>query len=341
MSNRPPAPLPDHLPVEYVIDANYEDPDALERSQEGSVAFLQWPSPYDEIQVRTRTIPPSIPLDERRPSDGLTHVIPRPASLPRSDKRPEPYVGTQPPLPQARKISAGNTPPGNLPHSPVTRTESHEGERPPLPQPRKTSESNTSTGNPSHPPARRATSHGVGQPQLPKARKASDGYPSQSVLRSAGQPPQLPLRKISVIDQPPLDQLRKISGCDQLPPNTHTTTQCIDEEPLELPGKQRSSVVSGSVSLPIVISRDQETSTSDNPLYTTERNRASQDDEASSSSVSFQKADRPAYCNLPPPLPEPRKDSDGYMVPFTGQSRLKPNDSFTSVDSHGYLKCFV
>ena len=39
MANRPPAPLPDR-PVEYVPDENYEDPDALERSREGSLASI-------------------------------------------------------------------------------------------------------------------------------------------------------------------------------------------------------------------------------------------------------------------------------------------------------------
>ena len=321
LANRPPAPLPDR-PVEYVPDENYEDPDALERSREGSLASLKWPWPYEEIRVRSSNKRPSIPMQERMPSNELTGVNPRPPNITHfSDRRIKPHGEAQPPLPQPRKTSAGN---------------------PTLPQLREMSGSNPLPGNLPHSHARKALSHGGGQPPVPKPRKASDGHPSQSPLRkmSGDHPPHPPLRKISVTDPPSFDQLRKMSASNSTKLDFHTATQSISEEPPELPGKQRSSVVNGPMSPTIVISGEQETSVSHNPLYATETNRTSENADTFTSNEA-RRVDRPTYCNLPPPLPEPRKDADGYMIPYPTPSKLTANESFTSVDSHGYIKCFV
>ena len=249
-------------------------------------------------------------------SNELTGVNPRPPNITHfSDRRVEPHGEVQPPLPQPRKTSAGN---------------------PTLPQLREMSGSNPLPGNLPHSHTRKALSHGGGKPPVPKPRKASDGHPSQSPLRkmSADHPPHPPLRKISVTNTPPFDQLRKMSASNSAFQDFHTATQSITEEPPELPGKQRPSVGNGPTSPTIVISGEQETSMSHNPLYATETNRTPENAQALG-------VDRPTYCNLPPPLPEPRKDADGYMMPYPTPSKLTANESFTSVDSHGYVKCFV
>ena len=315
LASRPPAALPE-LPVEYVPDENYEDPDALERSREGSIVSLKWPSPYEEVRVRSSSRRPSIPMQQRQPSIELEGVNPRPPNIAHlSDRRVEPHGEAPPPLPQPRRTSAGN---------------------PPLPQSREMSDSNPLPGNLPHSHARKALSHGGGQPPVPKPRKASDGHQSQSPPRkmSGEHPPHPPLRKICVTNPPPFDQLRKMSAGHSAHHDFHIATQSISEEPPELPGKQSSSVVNGPTSPKIVISGQQETSTSHIPLYATETNRTSENAGALG-------VDRPTYWNLPPPRPEPREDADGYMIPYPTPSKLTANESFTSVDSHDYVKCFV
>lgn len=289
LSDRPPAPLPDR-PLEYYPDECYEDPDSLERSRASSVASLQWPSPYDEIQVRPSNKLVSIPMQSRRPSNGFANVIPRSPSLPHATDRKmsEPYVMAQTPSPQETNVSERNT--------------------------------FTSTDNLPHFSARRAMSGEVQQPPVPKPRKSSDGYPSQNHVRklSPGHPPHPALRKISVTDPPPLSKLTNMSA----------------HNPLQL------SNVHATVSAPaFVISGEQDTSTSNNPLYATETI------DHRSSTAGAEGVNRPTYSNLPPPLPAPRKNNDGYMTPLTLQTRdqltLRPNDSLASTDSNGYLKCYV
>ena len=233
----------------------------------------------------------------------------------------EPYGEAPPPLPQPRRTSAGN---------------------PPLAQSREMSDSDPLPGNLPHSHARKALSHGGGQPPVPKPRKASDGHPSQSPLRkmSGDHPPHPPLRKISVTNPPPFDQVQKMSAGNSAHHDFHNATQSISEEPPELPGKQRSSVVNGPTSPTIVISEEQETSMSHNPLYATETNRPSENADSFTSNEA-RRVGQPTYWNLPPPLPEPRKDADGYLIPYPTPSKLTANESFTSVDSHDYVKCFV
>ena len=160
----------------------------------------------------------------------------------------------------------------------------------------------------------------VQQPPVPKPRKSSDGYPSQNHVRklSPGHPLHPALRKISVTDPPPLGKLTNMSA----------------HNPLQL------SNVHATVSAPaFVISGEQDTSTSNNPLYATETI------DHRSSTAGAEGVNRPTYSNVPPPLPAPRKNNDGYMTPLTLQTRdqltLRPNDSLASTDSNGYLKCYA
>lgn len=76
---RPPAQLPEFENVSS--DENYEDPDNLERSRQPSVESIQWPSPYDEIRVRSSSSkPPALP--PARPRSTVTApVTPRPLSM--------------------------------------------------------------------------------------------------------------------------------------------------------------------------------------------------------------------------------------------------------------------
>ena len=54
------------------------------------------------------------------------------------------------------------------------------------------------------------------------------------------------------------------------------------------------------------------------------------------------------YGNLPPPPPEPRKDTGEYMSPLTlpqkpisGLSTRKKSDTSEYIDEHGYVKCIA
>ena len=130
---RPPAPLP-IFPAEYVPDASYEDLESLDRPQEGSVISLEWPSPYNEIRVRSTS-------KGRKTSNGLAPVMPPTQSLPPSssayddyslrlhDNEPShehPALTTKNPLyvtSSDQKLKRNRSPYDNLP--------------PPLPEPRK------------------------------------------------------------------------------------------------------------------------------------------------------------------------------------------------------------
>ncbi len=82
-NNRPPAPLPE--PVNVVSDEDYEYPNSLRFRQAlatvTSIASTQWPSPYDEIQVRPSDIPPAVP-PARKQTTADERLIPRTTSLP-------------------------------------------------------------------------------------------------------------------------------------------------------------------------------------------------------------------------------------------------------------------
>ena len=96
---RPPAPLPE--PVNVPSDEDYDDPDDLQPSRKLSVISLQWPSPYDEIRVRTK--PPALP-PARKPSTPSSQFIPRsvsyPTSYPEKRREIESSGYPQPPLSQ-------------------------------------------------------------------------------------------------------------------------------------------------------------------------------------------------------------------------------------------------
>lgn len=287
--------------MEYVPEEEYEDPDKLEISREGSVASIQWPSPYEEIRVRPSNKRPSIPPQERGPSNGRAHVIPPPPRPTQSSSGGvEPYGGTPPPtLPQAYNTP----PPSDPPYSSVSRV----------------------------------GSSGVGQPPVPNTQRVPDVAGAQSLSRTtSGGNPQYPQpREISVSNLPPLYHISNTGS-----PNTVFTTPSIDGEPPQLPEKFKTRGVNGLKSPPIIISGEEDTFSSDNQLHATEVNRAFNND-ASPSFNGTQSADRMAYYNVSPPLPEPRKDADGYMKPSTLRPQLTSKDSSTSLDSNGYLKCFA
>ena len=111
VKKRPPAPLP-IFPAEFVPHVNYEDPDSLGRSREGSVISLEWPSPYNEIRDRSRNKPSMISSKERESSNGLAPVRPPTQSLPPSSDR-------------IKEITASNLPAACHPQSPTSRVISH------------------------------------------------------------------------------------------------------------------------------------------------------------------------------------------------------------------------
>ena len=111
VKKRPPAPLP-IFPAEYVPHVNYEDPDSLDRSREGSVISLEWPSPYNEIRDRSRNKPSMISSKERESSNGLAPVRPPTLSLPPSSDR-------------IKEITASNLPAACHPQSPTSRVIPH------------------------------------------------------------------------------------------------------------------------------------------------------------------------------------------------------------------------
>ena len=111
---------------------------------------------------------------------------------------------------------------------------------------------------------------------------------------------------------------------DAAPLSTLTTTQSIGEEPPELPGKGRkmTSLVNSPTSPPTFIPGEQESSTTSNVWNVAERNRKP-GYYTSSSCIVSQREDGATYCNVSPPLPEPRKDADGYTMPCSDPSTLK------------------
>ncbi|KAL9960898.1 hypothetical protein ACROYT_G034406 [Oculina patagonica] len=125
-STRPPAPLPVATPPEPEparSDGNYEVPDELRRPRQTSVASVQWPSPYDEIRVRSQSDqPPALP-PARKQSTVTAPVIPRPMSLPKS--YPEEIVEYR-----ARRESSGHPQP--LLVSPNRRISAADGNTPPI-----------------------------------------------------------------------------------------------------------------------------------------------------------------------------------------------------------------
>ena len=111
VKKRPPAPLP-IFPAEYVPHVDYEDPDSLGRSREGSVISLEWPSPYNEIRVRPSNKQSMISSKERESSNGLAPVRPPTQSLPPSSDR-------------IKEITASNHPAAYHPQSPTSRVIPH------------------------------------------------------------------------------------------------------------------------------------------------------------------------------------------------------------------------
>ena len=115
VTERPPAPLP-IFSAEYVPDDSYEDLDSLDRSREGSVISLEWPSPYNEIRVRSTNKPLMI-APVRPPTQSL-----RPSSD-RTKKHPFIITGGQ--LSQIKEITASNLPAAYQPQSPTSRDIPH------------------------------------------------------------------------------------------------------------------------------------------------------------------------------------------------------------------------
>ena len=104
-----------------------------------------------------------------------------------------------------------------------------------------------------------------------------------------------------------------------------------DNEPSELPENPSSSFKSRS-------SHEHPTLATKNPLYV----------ETFTSSDQKLKGNWSPYGNLPPPLPEPRKDAGEYMLPLTlpqkpisGLSTPETSDTSECIDEHGYLKCIA
>ena len=107
---RPPAPLPE--PVNVPSDEDYVDPDELQPSRKLSVISLHWPSPYDEIRVRTK--PPALP-PARKPSTTSSQIIPRSVSYPEKRRELESSGYPQPPVSRIRRTSVAvmNSSPSN------------------------------------------------------------------------------------------------------------------------------------------------------------------------------------------------------------------------------------
>lgn len=106
---RPPAPLPE--PVNGGSDEDYDDPDELRPSRKPSVISIQWPSPYDEIRVRSSDKPPALP-PARKQSTASAQIIPRSVSYPTYPERRREINGNiesdghpQPPVSQNRRVS--------------------------------------------------------------------------------------------------------------------------------------------------------------------------------------------------------------------------------------------
>ena len=109
------------------------------------------------------------------------------------------------------------------------------------------------------------------------------------------------------------------------------STQLHGNEPSEVPENQSSSFKNRS-------SLEHPTLTTKNPLYVETFKPSDQKLKDKSS----------PYGNLPPPLPEPRKDADVYMSPLTlpqrpisGLSTPETSDTSECIDEHGYLKCIA
>jgi len=106
-TKRPPAPLP-IFAAEYVPDDNYEDPDSLDRSREGSVISLEWPSPYNEIRVQ--------PTNKKH----STLTAKNPLYVETFKDNWSAYDNLPPPLPQPRKGADVYMSPLTLPQRPIS-----------------------------------------------------------------------------------------------------------------------------------------------------------------------------------------------------------------------------
>ena len=163
------------------------------------------------------------------------------------------------------------------------------------------------------------------QPSLPSSFNGREEHHTPPP-QTPGKVPHSPVRRYlpHEVGQPPLPKPRKVSESgqsqsqfgqmsgfhapqppvhhDAAPLSTPSTTPSIEEEPPELPGKEgkRTYLVNSPTSPPTSIT----------------------------------------YINVPPPLPEARKDDDGYTVPCSDSSTLRtPDDCFTPEDSPVYVKC--
>ena len=281
---------------------------------------------------------PPAPLPERPMEYIPEEYYEDPDELERQWPSPYEEIRVRPKKPQSNSLQEGGSSngrphviprPPSLPTSFSRREEPHTGvqvsaSKPPQPH-----------GNVPHSPVRPYLSHEVGQPPLPKPRKVSDSGQSQSQLRqmSGFHSSHSPVQKMSSTTPP-------LFHHDAAQLSTPTTTQSIGEVPPELPGKKMTSLLNSSTSPPSVILGEQERPTASNVWNAAETNRKEPDNGASSSSIGCQRADRPTYCNVPPPLPEPRKDADGYTIPCSDPSTIRtPDDCLTSEELHCYVKC--
>ena len=280
---------------------------------------------------------PPAPLPERSIEYIPEEYYEDPDELERQWPSPYKEIRVRPKKPQSNSLQEGGSSngrvhviprPPSLPTSFSRREEPHKGvqvsaSKPPQPH-----------GNVPHSPVRPYLSHEVGQPPLPKQRKVSDSGQSQSHLRqmSGFHASHSPVHKMSSTTPP-------LFHHDAAQLSTRTTTQSIGEVPPELPGKKMTFLANSPTLRPTLISRGQERSETSNVLNAAETNSKS-DYDASSSSIGAQRVDRPTYCNVPPPLPGPRKVAYGYTIPCSDPSTLRnPDDCLTSEDSHCYVKC--
>ena len=126
VTERPPEPLP-IFPAENVPDDSYEDLDSLGRSQEGSAISLEWPSPYNEIRVRSTNNPLMIPSKERKSHEHPTLTTKNPLyveTITSSDQKLKgkwsPYDNLPPPLPERRKDADVYMSPLTLPQGTIS-----------------------------------------------------------------------------------------------------------------------------------------------------------------------------------------------------------------------------
>ena len=255
---------------------------------------------------------PPAPLPERSVEYIPEEYYEDPDELERQWPSPYEEIRVRPKKPQSNSLQEGRSSNGRThvitrqPSLPTSFNGREEHHTPPPQTP----------GKVPHSPVRRYLSHEVGQPPLPKPRKVSESGQSQSQFRQMSG---------FHASQPPVHH-------DAAPLSTPSTTPSIEEEPPELPGKEgkRTYLVNSPTSPPALIPREQERfETNRKPDYDT-----------SSSSIVSQRVGGATYCNVPPPLLEPRKDADGYTMPCSDPSTLRTSDDcFTSEASDVYVKC--